>query len=51
MTQTTPNNSETLRQIAIKATAQMEHDLTTERTRAGLEAGRKLGRTSGRNRK
>ena len=31
--------------------AQMERDLTIERTRAGLEAARRLGRTGGRKRK
>ena len=31
--------------------AQMERDLTVERTRAGLEAARRLGRTGGRKRK
>ena len=31
--------------------AQMERDLTVERTRAGLEAARRLGRTDGRKRK
>ena len=31
--------------------AQMERDLTVERTRAGLEAARRQGRTGGRKRK
>ena len=31
--------------------AQMERDLTAERTRAGLEAARRQGRTGGRKRK